>query len=351
MSDIVLKLNYDLHYVPSESVTAEGGPTPRPAVESEIHTLKQLKNLIFQVTGEAGLTHAKRGSEIHPEVFKQLKALYLSDNQITKIRPDVFNPLTQLKELDISGNPITEIHPDTFMSLTQLKSLSLSGNEITEIHPDAFMHFTQLEALYITCNPFTKIHPDIFKPLKQLKVLYLSGNQITKIHPDVFNPLKQLKVLNLRDNQITEIHPVVFKSLTRLNELNLSDNQIAEIHPETFKSLSQLKILHLSHNPITELVFDFVPSFHVHGVKVVLPKIKLDEIECNDYECIICRINHAHEEYESKKRYGIWLNCQTYTTHVLCGECYEIWYEEGKREPKCVLCQCKFNYSKCVKCV
>ena len=255
MSDIVLKLNYDLHYVPSESVTAEGGPTPRPAVESEIHTLKQLKNLIFQVTGEAGLTHAKRGSEIHPEVFKQLKALYLSDNQITKI------------------------------------------------------------------------------------------------HPDVFNPLKQLKVLNLRDNQITEIHPVVFKSLTRLNELNLSDNQIAEIHPETFKSLSQLKILHLSHNPITELVFDFVPSFHVHGVKVVLPKIKLDEIECNDYECIICRINHAHEEYESKKKYGIWLNCQTYTTHVLCGECYEIWYEEGKREPKCVLCQCKFNYSKCVKCV
>ena len=205
------------------------------------------------------------------------------------------------------------------------------------------------EVFNISYNLITEIHPDTFKYMTQLKSLYLYDNQITKIHPDTFKSLTQLKKLFLSDNRITEIHPDTFKYMTQLRELDISYNKITEIHPDTFKSLTQLKILSIYDNPITEIIFNYLPTFETRGVKVtvIVPEVKVISL---NYECLVCHINHLDKDYEGEK-YGIKLSCQNKSDHVVCGECYKRWYVEGKRELKCVLCQEKFKYSECCKCI
>ena len=237
---------------------------------------------------------------------------------------DEIHTLNKLKTLNLSCNRITEIHPDTFKYMTQLRELDISYNQITEINPDTFKYLTHLKVLHISFNKITEIHSDAFKYMTQLRKLYISGNRITKIHSDAF------------------------KSLTQLNILDISDNEITEIHPDTFKSLTQLNELYIFGNHITEITFDFVPSFIIWGVTVILPEIT--EIECHDYICSVCHMNHLDEDYEGEK-YGIRLSCQNISDHVVCGECYKRWYIEGKRELRCVACQQQFKYTECKKCV
>ena len=316
-----------------------------------LHQEIKMSHIILKIISNPSYVLSK--TEIN--TLNQVKSLDISGRKITEIHPDTFKHLTQLEVLDISRNKITKIHPDTFKYMTQLKSLDIYCNKITEIHPDIFKYMTQLKVLYISCNKITEIHPDTFKYLTHpsgLESLYISGNQITEIHPDTFKHLTQLNTLDISGNKITEIHPDTFKSLTQLKFLNLSWNKITEIHPDTFKDMTHLKELRLAFNKFTEITFDFIPSFSTFGVivKVILPEIKLTEIDCHDYECLVCHMNHSDKDYEGVK-YGIKLSCQNQSDHVLCGNCYEIWYVKGERKLLCTYCQNEFEYSECKKCI
>ena len=213
---------------------------------------------------------------------------------------------------------------------------------------DEIHTLNKLKTLNLSCNRITEIHPDTFKYMTQLRELDISYNQITEINPDTFKYLTHLKVLHISFNKITEIHSDAFKYMTQLRKLYISGNRITKIHSDAFKSLTQLNELYIFGNHITEITFDFVPSFIIWGVTVILPEIT--EIECHDYICSVCHMNHLDEDYEGEK-YGIRLSCQNISDHVVCGECYKRWYIEGKRELRCVACQQQFKYSECKKCI
>ncbi|MBO8166587.1 MAG: leucine-rich repeat domain-containing protein, partial [Kosmotoga sp.] len=154
------------------------------------------------------------------EYMKNLKYLYLYNNQIADITP--LQNLTNLSELYLWNNQITDIMP--LQNLTNLSRLELGGNQIADIAP--LQNLTNLSGLGLGWNQITDITP--LKNLTNLSWLYLHGNQITDITP--LQNLTNLYILSLDNNQITELNPL--HNLTNIRELYLRYNPIPKTEIE-----------------------------------------------------------------------------------------------------------------------
>lgn len=122
------------------------------------------------------------------ENYSSLKYLYLANNFIIKLAPDVFSPLTDLEVLDLNHNfikalppvpePLRRLYLDqnlidnlTFPSAYNLQYLSLSMCELKKLPPHGML--PSLEELNITQNPLTELTPKDLAPLCRLKTLHL----------------------------------------------------------------------------------------------------------------------------------------------------------------------------------
>nr|7LA8_A Chain A, O6 variable lymphocyte receptor [Petromyzon marinus]7LA8_B Chain B, O6 variable lymphocyte receptor [Petromyzon marinus] len=92
--------------------------------------------------------------------------LWLSNNQLTKLDPGVFDSLTQLTTLYLSNNQLTALPAGVFDKLTQLKELGLDQNQLKSIPDGAFARLPSLTHVWLHTNPWDCQCTDI---------LYLSG--------------------------------------------------------------------------------------------------------------------------------------------------------------------------------
>ena len=61
-----------------------------------------------------------------------LESLYLNNNQLTSISPEIGN-LYDLEKLSLSNNPIQGAIPDTFQELHRLAEIDLENTDITNV--------------------------------------------------------------------------------------------------------------------------------------------------------------------------------------------------------------------------
>mmetsp|Transcript_12367 Transcript_12367/g.15381 ORF Transcript_12367/g.15381 Transcript_12367/m.15381 type:complete len:295 (-) Transcript_12367:24-908(-) len=122
--------------------------------------------------------------------------LDLTHNQITKIEPDAFRGLRQLSVLVLSHNSISDMKP--FLSMVNLKALYLSNNQISHI-PDEINQLTQLRVLHLNNNHIKAI-PSTISRLTALTSLHIAGNKISVLPEEISN-MKQLQKLSLEDNE------------------------------------------------------------------------------------------------------------------------------------------------------
>lgn len=163
-------------------------------------------------------------------LFKNLKFLDLSYNQLKSLPETFFYCMVSLEVLNVSHNCISSFSLTNKHLLQSVKVINLSHNS--------------LQSLTFGENT-----------LQSLEKLYLQGNDLAVLEPQTFQRLPSLHHLQLQQNNL-KICPsdadvqdcVFFGSIPNLLFLNLSENSLRTVPPNAFGNTS-LTLLDLSLNP------------------------------------------------------------------------------------------------------
>lgn len=192
---------------------------------------------------------------------KNLEILSLRNNQLEHIEPDVFKNLVKILNLNLAVNKLTTISDNLFTSLEIVEEIDLSENRIKTITTSMFLNNRNLKILRLEENNIETIQPKSLNSIKKLEELYLNGNNLisfgSEIGPSLillnldFNRITHLSIegnvkkISAANNQICKIH-VKSKSV---KELNLQYNLITDI--ENITKCKNLEKLDLTFNPIS----------------------------------------------------------------------------------------------------
>ena len=226
-----------------------------------------------------------------------LESFDLSDNNIQKLPPGLFCPLTNVKKVNLSRNALQDLEqlglsdrtdskcqlpiqeliisfndiraapPGSLAFLKKLRNLDLSHNSIGVLLEDTFVELRHLEKLDISHNRLVSLPPGLFSTNVKLKELQLANNSIGTIDLYAFENLTDLQVLNLSGNSLDEnwIKPGIFDGLRNLILLDLSSNHISKVDAKLFVELASLQVLSLDHNQIHTIASNsFASQINLH---------------------------------------------------------------------------------------
>ncbi|XP_045452698.1 chaoptin-like [Melitaea cinxia] len=168
-------------------------------------------------------------------VYRKLKKLWLSHNQLIDLPDAIFNNLSDLEFLDLSYNFINTLTLTAFVGLKELKVLKLSHNKIYELNYSLFC-LNSLRELYLDDNKIVSILVHDFERLSNLKILDLRKNLIQGLDKNLFNNLTLVKEIDLSDNLLTAIDKATFSTTFNLQSINLSNNKLTEIPIRLFQA-------------------------------------------------------------------------------------------------------------------
>uniref|UniRef100_A0A8C4QNB7 Ig-like domain-containing protein n=1 Tax=Eptatretus burgeri TaxID=7764 RepID=A0A8C4QNB7_EPTBU len=206
---------------------------------------------------------------INRETFYGLKSilrLHLDNNRIEFIHPDAFHGIVNLRLLNLEGNRLRYLHPNTFVTfwildhirLSTIKHLYLSENELHQLNPNLLSCMDALEYLYLQGNPWAcdcdltwildwdKKHHDVMKckrdrtssggrlcprcatpPMyKDKELFHMMYKSMACRRPNISSPLKH------RDSRLWEDSDMYIFPIPDLQPsigtlmLNLSDNSM-----------------------------------------------------------------------------------------------------------------------------
>ncbi|XP_067855207.1 asporin [Heptranchias perlo] len=230
-------------------------------------------------------------TKIHPKAFrstKHLKLLYLSWNLLPQIPT---NLPASLLELRIDDNKIKKIQKEAFKGMKFLHVLEMSGNPLdtTGIEPDAFDGVLRLIYIRISQAKLTSVPKNLPSNLYEL---YLDHNKISSIELEDFRRYKDLYRLDLSFNQIKDIENGSLAYLPNLRQIHLENNKVKKV-PASIKKLKYLQAVYLHNNNISKIeVDDFCPKesrikkLYYSGISLFGNPVKHWEIEPASFRCV-----------------------------------------------------------------
>ncbi|PHN01082.1 leucine-rich repeat domain-containing protein [Flavilitoribacter nigricans] len=189
------------------------------------------------------------------EKAPRLQSFNFSKNKLEATSLEALGSLNNLRSLYLSENELTRIPADVFR-LTQLRVLEIDGNKIGSI-PRGIEQVPQLDQLNASRNRIRKL-PDNIGSLGALSQLQLSENRIGSLPAGIRDCL-MLRRLDLRKNKLSKF-PASLDQLPWLSDLDLSENKIGAL-PKSTETFKQLAKLDLHRNTISEfsLKVDHLP--------------------------------------------------------------------------------------------
>ncbi len=181
--------------------------------------------------------------------YTSLRFLYLGENEISEITPNMFNSTT-VENLDLNNNNIRTIASNAFSQLPALKELVLDSNGIDDLRSDAFSGVSKLRTLQLHDNNITDVASNVFANLVSLLTLNLARNNIHQISKGSISGLNRLQRLILSNNHISKLDVDIFRNLNKLNILALSGNHLMTVDADMFRELP-LQEVYLTNNNIT----------------------------------------------------------------------------------------------------
>mmetsp|Transcript_8320 Transcript_8320/g.30720 ORF Transcript_8320/g.30720 Transcript_8320/m.30720 type:complete len:745 (-) Transcript_8320:242-2476(-) len=172
----------------------------------------QVLNLSHNEIGEAAADH--------PLQTQSLKALIMNHNQLTTL-PKCKHTQPDCNTLNVSHNRIATL--EGLKVFRHVKKLVLSYNEIQSIATGSLKHFKQLDFLDLSHNKLQSAESSAWKHITQLKKLKLSFNNLSLME-DVYQmkKLNQLTELWMFENPVAQdVHDwkKFFPQLVRLDDL------------------------------------------------------------------------------------------------------------------------------------
>ena len=116
----------------------------------------------------------------------------------TRSLPPLVN---RLEKLYIGENCLTDNSVLPLIIFKELKVLNLSFNEIQDLPPNFFHNMTKLEELYLSGNKLTSIPSEDLPRLHKLSTIFLNGNRLVTL-PQELGKVVNLTVLDVGSNQL-----------------------------------------------------------------------------------------------------------------------------------------------------
>ncbi|XP_076470275.1 podocan-like [Babylonia areolata] len=180
---------------------------------------------------------------------------------VSSISEDFFASITRVKLLDLGSNRLKVFPSSTkFSELRQLKHLYLDDNELLKLHPHQFSELSLL-TLSLAHNRISSVPADALSGLT-VENLDLSENKLLELRGECLQPVAQhLAVLNVANNPIRVLQPNAFEGLRLLDTLNISACSLTVLPAETFSGLYSLRRLDASWNHVQNVSEDLVKVF------------------------------------------------------------------------------------------
>ncbi|XP_062996193.1 toll-like receptor 13 [Elgaria multicarinata webbii] len=163
------------------------------------------------------------------------------------------------------------IPPKFFKGLTSLRNLYLSENKILSIAPDVFDDLGQLKYLSLidSSNGMGNFPPGVFKNLRNLTTLNLENAGLRTLTLEVFGNLTSLRNLQLGKNELQTINSSVLEKLTSLRYLDLRKCPLSctcdNIWFQKWLVHSQVQVVYLYNYPCNSgQSSSYVYSFDTH---------------------------------------------------------------------------------------
>ncbi|XP_047212288.1 toll-like receptor 21 [Girardinichthys multiradiatus] len=137
-----------------------------------------------------------------------------------------FVKLRKLSDLKLDGqrnHGLVLIPRNFFKGLHSLKSLYLTNNNIAFLAPEVFDDLINLQFLTLDncCVGVAQLQPGVFKNLKNLTRLIVENMGIQNFSKEVFGNLTKLRILQLNRNVMQSISVDVLESLPQLDYLDI----------------------------------------------------------------------------------------------------------------------------------
>jgi len=239
-------------------------------------------------------------------IFKNLKEIDVSGNNIKNIEPLNEMNLPHLEYLNMSENQIANIKPIAELNAKKLKEISLQNNIIQDIEPFLKSDFPALERLRIENNRINR-EDDSFKELInnkfENKVFYeeKTYEQFQKVYKvELNNETENLDLGSLKvGNKLLQDLYLTIKPDNKIKHLKLDNNEIEDVSLLSRIPLNKLQLLDLSLN-------------HIKNVKFLsemkLPNLKTLYLNCNRIYNIYPLIRKFDKDEEKDKKNRLDLN-------------------------------------------
>ncbi|XP_077769927.1 leucine-rich repeat-containing protein 10 [Canis aureus] len=173
--------------------------------------------------------------------FRELAKLYLSDNRLSSLPPE----LAQLQNLQILALDFNDFKalPQAVCTLQQLCILYLGNNKLCGL-PAELSRLQSLRTLWIEANCLGRL-PDVVCELAVLRTLHAGSNGLRGL-PGRLQRLRELRTIWLSGNLLTDF-PAVLLHMPFLEVIDVDRNSIR--HFPSLAHLSGLKLVIYDHNP------------------------------------------------------------------------------------------------------
>ncbi|XP_069497063.1 toll-like receptor 13 [Ambystoma mexicanum] len=174
-----------------------------PILDSQLFTFVQSSLQVLDLTGNYLMYISTRRERSPFENLHKLKDLKIQSQQpygIKIIPPKFFKGLTSLEDLYLSNNKILTVSPNVFGDLGELRHLDLSDscNGIQNLPSGIFRNQTKLLYLNLENIGLQSLTSDVFGNLTNLQALHLMKNALKIVDETVVSTLTKLKYLDLR---------------------------------------------------------------------------------------------------------------------------------------------------------
>lgn len=210
------------------------------------------------------------------ETFKNLEVIYMNDGFLTKITQRDLQPFPKLRMLDLFENRLEVLEENLFKFNLNLKCVWLSNNRIYEIHPEVFNHLVHLRFLHLSGNACVARtaregnRTEVLDLIKEVKVGCAPGKVITTST----SATSRFKLFNLSDSEIK-----LYQTELELKEFEEEYSGIMSINLELrneFQSLEdQLRDLKRTKGKLTFFVFFLSIVVTIMAIVIVAGYLKL----------------------------------------------------------------------------
>jgi len=134
-----------------------------------------------------------------PPASRRMSVASIASTMVDNIRPNYPPLVYSLEKLYLGENCLTDNVILPLMIFKELRVLNLSFNEIQDLPPTFFRNMLQLEELYLSGNKLTSIPAEDLPRLTRLATLYLNGNKLHTL-PQELGKVANLTILDVGSN-------------------------------------------------------------------------------------------------------------------------------------------------------